>query len=67
MGERSSVRPNRQKRTRRGTRVSRARKSGPVWQELLRIARAIPGSDLHKLPTDLSVNHDHYLYGSNEA
>jgi hypothetical protein len=35
----------------------------PVWQELLKIAHAIPKADLHKLPTDLSVRHDYYLFG----
>ncbi|MDN5942077.1 MAG: hypothetical protein L0H94_09370 [Nitrospira sp.] len=42
----------------------KVRTSAPVWEELLRITQTIPESDLHKLPTDMSVNHDHYLYGS---
>jgi hypothetical protein len=64
MGARSPAKTQHRKRARRGVQVSRSQKSRPVWEELLRIARAIPESDLHKLPTDMSVNHDHYLYGS---
>jgi len=46
--------------------VSRGRKvqaHAPVWEEILKIAHGIPESDLHKLPTDLAANHDHFLYG----
>jgi hypothetical protein len=35
----------------------------PVWDKLLKIAHDIPKADLHKLPTDLSARHDHYLFG----
>ena len=35
----------------------------PVWTEILSIAKSIPEADLHKLPTDLAANHDHYLRG----
>lgn len=45
-------------------RVLKTKKSRPVWEEVLRIARSIPEPDLHKLPTNLSAHHDHYLYGS---
>jgi hypothetical protein len=45
--------------------VTRAKGSqAPVWEELLRISKAIPARDLHKLPTDLAARHDHYLAGS---
>jgi len=46
--------------------ASRARKTqahASIWEEILRIAQSIHQSDLHKLPTDLAENHDHYLYG----
>jgi len=46
--------------------VSRTRKAlphTPIWEEILKIAQSIPQGDLHKLPTDLAANHDHYLYG----
>lgn len=53
---------------RRSTRHSSSRRpkrilQKAVWQEVLRIAKMIPESDLHKLPTDLAEKHDHYLYG----
>ena len=44
--------------------VRRRRKlKTPVWAEILKIAESIPEPDLHKLPTDLAANHDHYLRG----
>ena len=46
--------------------MSRTRKAlphAPICEEILRIAQSIPQGDLHKLPTDLAANHDHYLYG----
>ncbi len=43
------------------------RRRAPIWEELLRIAKAIPKADLHKLPTDLAAHHDHYLYGSRHS
>lgn len=58
-------RTTRGKRQVKGRRRVKARTAAPVWEELLRIARTIPESDLHKLPTDMSVNHDHYLRGGN--
>lgn len=64
MDARPPAKTQHRRRARRGTQVSRGQKSRPVWEELLRIARTIPEADLHKLPTDMSVNHDHYLYGS---
>jgi hypothetical protein len=45
------------------SRTRKARPHAPIWEEILKIAHAIPPGDLHKLPTDLAVNHDHYLYG----
>lgn len=64
MSTRSTVRTRAPKRGRKGSSTIKARKPGPVWEEILRIARAIPEPDLHKLPTDLAAHHDHYLYGS---
>ncbi len=48
----------------RSSRARKARTHTPIWEEILKIARGIPEGDLHKLPTDLAANHDHYLYGS---
>jgi hypothetical protein len=39
----------------------------PIWQEVLNIFQGVPQGDLHKLPTDLDANHDHYLYGSHRS
>ena len=36
----------------------------PVWEEVLEIGASIPLEEWEKVPTDLSVNLDHYLYGS---
>jgi len=38
--------------------------SPPIWDKIVQIVEALPPSEFHKLPTDLSANHDHYLYGS---
>ena len=60
----TTSRSTRGKKRSQGRRRSKVRPLTPVWQDLLRIAQTIPESDLHKFPTDISVNHDHYLYGS---
>jgi hypothetical protein len=36
----------------------------PVWEEVLEIGASIPMEEWEKVPTDLSINLDHYLYGS---
>ncbi len=36
----------------------------PIWEVLKEISSEIPGEEWDKLPTDGSVNHDHYLYGA---
>jgi hypothetical protein len=58
------MRPGSPKRGGQRRRSLKAKKSHPIWEELLRIAQSIPEPDLHKLPTDLAAHHDHYLYGS---
>ena len=50
-------------RTRSASRGRKVQAHAPVWEEILKIAHGIPESDLHKLPTDLAANHDHFLYG----
>lgn len=67
MSTRSSVRTRPSKHGRPGRRPLKTKKSRPVWEEVLHIARSIPEQDLHKLPTDLAAHHDHYLYGSRET
>jgi len=38
--------------------------SRPIWEVIAEIGREIPEEEWSKLPTDLSSNVDHYLYGS---
>ncbi len=64
MSTRSSARLKSSKIGRVKHRHMKAKKSRPVWEEILRIAQSIPEPDLHKLPTDLAAHHDRYLYGS---
>ena len=35
----------------------------PIWEVIDEIIAGIPPEEFDKLPTDGSVNHDHYLYG----
>lgn len=36
----------------------------PIWDVLEAIGAEVPGEEWDKLPSDLSTQHDHYLYGS---
>jgi len=36
----------------------------PLWKQIVKIGAEIPIEEWEKLPTDMSINHDHYLYGS---
>jgi hypothetical protein len=36
----------------------------PIWERVLERSAAIPDEEYDKLPTDLSEQHDHYLYGT---
>lgn len=35
----------------------------PVWKEIIEIGAEVPDEEWAKIPSDLSKNHDHYLYG----
>lgn len=35
----------------------------PLWQIAVELGRSIPEAEWEKLPKDLAINHDHYLYG----
>ncbi len=48
----------------RTSRVNRRKWAVPIWDRIVKIAETIPPAELHKLPTDLAANHDHYLYGT---
>jgi hypothetical protein len=39
-------------------------KRKPIWEIALELANSIPEEDARKMPTDGSINHDHYLYGT---
>jgi hypothetical protein len=45
----------------RGTEKEGAR---PIWEVIAEISEEIPIEEWEKLPSDGSVNHDHYLYGA---
>ena len=36
----------------------------PIWQLFEEAARSLPQEEIDRAPTDLSEQHDHYLYGS---
>ena len=36
----------------------------PFWERMAEISSEIPEEEWAKLPSDGSVNHDHYLYGA---
>jgi Arc/MetJ-type ribon-helix-helix transcriptional regulator len=36
----------------------------PIWETVVRIGQEVPEREWSALPTDLSKNLDHYLYGS---
>jgi Arc/MetJ-type ribon-helix-helix transcriptional regulator len=38
--------------------------SKPIWQVFQEIQESVPDEEWAKLPTDLSTQHDHYLYGA---
>jgi len=36
----------------------------PFWERILELGASIPEEELEKVPKDLSINLDHYLYGA---
>lgn len=36
----------------------------PIWEVAKEISESVPLEEWEKLPSDGSINHDHYLYGS---
>jgi len=36
----------------------------PIWEEIQELTAGIPDEVWDKLPTDLSEQHDHYIYGT---
>jgi hypothetical protein len=58
---------SRRKRVNHGNKNSDHADARPIWEVAAEIAASIPESDWAKLPTDLSSNIDHYLYGAPKA
>ena len=44
--------------------ISANRKNKPIWERIIEVSAEIPDEEWAKLPSDGSVNHDHYLYGA---
>jgi hypothetical protein len=36
----------------------------PIWETIVNLGRQVPEEEWERVPTDLSKNLDHYLYGS---
>ena len=43
--------------------ASRPRKTWPIWEIITEISSQAPPGTRDDVPSDGSVNHDHYLYG----
>ncbi len=46
------------------TLLAAAKDARPIWEVIAEISNEIPDEEWEKLPSDGSVNHDHYLYGA---
>ncbi len=44
--------------------ASQKKDSRPIWEVITEISNRIPEEEWAKLPSDGSINHDHYLYGA---
>ncbi len=44
--------------------ASEKKDTRPIWEVIAEISSEIPDEEWEKLPSDGSVNHDHYLYGA---
>ena len=44
--------------------VAEKKDSRPIWEIAKEISESVPLEEWEKLPSDGSVNHDHYLYGA---
>ena len=36
----------------------------PIWEAIVELGASVPESEWKKVPTDLSINLEHYLYGA---
>lgn len=46
------------------TKIAANQKARPIWERIVEMSAEIPDEEWAKLPSDGSVNHDHYLYGA---
>lgn len=44
--------------------VAEKKNSRPIWEIAKEISESVPLEEWEKLPSDGSINHDHYLYGA---
>lgn len=44
--------------------ISTAKFAKTFWERMIEISAQVPDEEWAKLPSDGSVNHDHYLYGA---
>lgn len=44
--------------------ASQERNARPIWELIAEMSAEIPDEIWAELPTDGSINHDHYLYGA---
>ncbi len=43
--------------------IPNAQAARPIWKEIIESGAEVPDEEGAKIPSDLSKNHDHYLYG----
>ena len=46
------------------SRAGNASHTRPVWERVVEMGARIPREEWEKVPNDLSINLDHYLYGA---
>lgn len=44
--------------------VESPRDTKPLWMRIVEIGASVPREDWREMPTDASINLDHYLYGA---
>jgi hypothetical protein len=39
----------------------------PIWEQIVELGQSVPEDAWREVPSDLAVNHDHYLHGAPKA
>lgn len=65
--QRKHILPAERQRIARSQRTIRPKKEKNIFATIGEIASLIPPKDIQKIPKDLSINIDHYLYGVPKA